>query len=74
MLAFEHTVGPRLRSYSQVRVPRDSRPYFTVSDSRLPQPGRTGPRIYIAQEQGGPVIPPCTGFPFCRLLRLAGLR
>jgi hypothetical protein len=26
------------------------------------------------QEQGGPVIPPGTGFPFCRLLRLAGLR
>jgi hypothetical protein len=23
------------RSHSQVRVPRDSRPYFTVSDSRL---------------------------------------
>jgi hypothetical protein len=32
------------------------------------------PPIYIPQEQGGPVIPPGTGFPFCRLLRLAGLR
>jgi hypothetical protein len=30
--------------------------------------------IHILQEQGGPVIPPGTGFPFCRLLRLAGLR
>jgi hypothetical protein len=29
------------------------------------------PCIYIPQEQGGPVIPPGTGFPFCRLLRLA---
>jgi hypothetical protein len=32
------------------------------------------PVIYIPQEQGGPVIPPGTGFPFRRLLRLAGLR
>jgi hypothetical protein len=39
---------------------------------RLPQPGGPGSRIYIPQEQGGPVIPPGTGFPFCRLLRLAG--
>jgi hypothetical protein len=39
-----------------------------------PQPGGPGPRISIPQEQGGPVIPPGTGFPFRRLLRLAGLR
>jgi hypothetical protein len=39
-----------------------------------PQPGGPGPRIYILQEEGGPVIPPDTGFPFRRLLRLAGLR
>jgi hypothetical protein len=39
-----------------------------------PQPGGPGPRIYIPQEQGGSVIPPSTGFPFHRLLRLAGLR
>jgi hypothetical protein len=53
----------RERSHSWVRVPRDSRPYFTVSDSRLPQPGGPGPRIYIPQEQGGPVLPPDTGLP-----------
>jgi hypothetical protein len=41
---------------------------------RFPQPGGSGPRIYIPQELGGPVIPPGTGIPFCRLLRLAGLR
>jgi hypothetical protein len=41
---------------------------------RLFQPGRPGPRIYIPQEQGGPDIPPGTGFPFCRFLLLAGLR
>jgi hypothetical protein len=45
-------------------VPRDSRP----------QPGGPGPCVYIPQEWGGPDIPPGTGFPFCRLLRLAGLR
>jgi hypothetical protein len=28
---------------------------------RLPQPGGPGPRIYISQRQGGPVIPPGTG-------------
>jgi hypothetical protein len=41
---------------------------------RLPQPGESGPRIYIPQEQGGLDIPPSTGFPFRRLLRLAELR
>jgi hypothetical protein len=30
---------------------------------RLPQPGGPGSRIYIPQEQGGPVIPPGTGLP-----------
>jgi hypothetical protein len=38
---------------------------------RLPQPGGPGPRIYIPQEQGGPVIPPGTGFLLRRLLWLA---
>jgi hypothetical protein len=30
---------------------------FTVSDSRLPQTGGPSPRVYIQQEQRGPVIP-----------------
>jgi hypothetical protein len=38
------------------------------------QPGGPGPHIYILQEQGGPVIPPGTGFPFQCLLWLAELR
>jgi hypothetical protein len=46
--------------------------HILLSHLRLPQPGAPGPRIYIPQEQGGPVIPPDTGFPFCRLLLLAG--
>jgi hypothetical protein len=41
---------------------------------RLPQPGGPGPRIYIPQKQGCPDIPPGTGFPFRRLLRLVRLR
>jgi hypothetical protein len=64
----------RQRSHSRVRVPRNSWPNVTVSDSKLLQPGGLGPRIYIPQEQGGQVIPPGTGFPFRRLLWLAGLR
>jgi hypothetical protein len=73
-LSFTNADGPRQRSHSHVPVLQDSWPYFTVSDSRLPQPGGPGPCIYISQEQGGPVIPRGTGFPFRRLLRLAGLR
>jgi hypothetical protein len=72
-LPFIIAAGPRQRILSWVRVQRDSWPYFIVSDSRLPQPEGTGPRIYIPQEQGGPVLPPGIGFPFRRLLRLAGL-
>jgi hypothetical protein len=47
---------------------------FTVSYSRLPQPGGPGPRIYIPQEHGGPVMSPGIWFPFHHLLRLAGLQ
>jgi hypothetical protein len=52
---------------------RGTQDQILFSDSRLPQPGGPGLRIYIPQEQGGPIIPPGTGFPF-RRLRLAGLR
>jgi hypothetical protein len=34
-LLFAIAAGPRQRSHSRVRVPWDSRPYFTVSDLRL---------------------------------------
>jgi hypothetical protein len=73
-LSFTIASGSRQRSHSRVRVLRDSWTHFSVSDSRLPQPGGPGTRIYIPQDQGGPVIPPGTGYPFSRLLRLAGLR
>jgi hypothetical protein len=51
----------RQLSHSRVCVPWDLWPYFTVSDSRLPQSGGPGPRIYIPQEQGGPVNPQVQG-------------
>jgi hypothetical protein len=53
---------------------RRTHDHILLSHLRLPQPGGPGPCIYIPQEQGGPVIPPGTVFPFCRLLRLAGMR
>jgi hypothetical protein len=48
-LSFTVAAGPRQRSRSRVRALRDSLPYFTVSDSRLHQPGGPSPRIYISQ-------------------------
>jgi hypothetical protein len=39
----------------------------------LPQRRGPGPRIYLPQEHGGPVIPTVTGLPFVAFLRLAGL-
>jgi hypothetical protein len=36
--------------------------HILLSQLRLPQPGGPGSRIYISQEQGGPVIPPGTGW------------
>jgi hypothetical protein len=48
--------------------------HISLSHLRVPQPGGPGPRIYIRQEQGVPVIPQGTEFPFRLLLLLAGLR
>jgi hypothetical protein len=53
---------------------RRTHDHILLSDVRLPQPGEPGPCIHIPQVHGDPVIPPGTGFLFCRLLRLAGLR
>jgi hypothetical protein len=47
--------------------------HILLSHLILPQPGGPGPRIYIPQETGGPVVSPGTVFPSCRLLRLSGL-
>jgi hypothetical protein len=48
--------------------------HILISHMRLPKPGGPGPRIFILQEQDGPVIPLGAVFPLRRLLRLAGLR
>jgi hypothetical protein len=71
-LSFTIAAGPRQRSHSQVRVPRDSWLHLTVR-FESPLTWRARP-IYIPQEQGGPVKPQGTGFPSRRLLRLASLR
>jgi hypothetical protein len=72
-LKFTYTIasGPCQSSHSWVEIPKNSRPYFTVS-SETPPTWRARFRIYIPQEHGDPVIPPGTGLPFYRLLRLAG--
>jgi hypothetical protein len=51
---------------------RRTRNRTLLSRLRLPQLGGPGSRIYIPQEQGGPVIPPGSGFHLRRLLRLKG--
>jgi hypothetical protein len=74
-LSFTIAAGFRQSSHSQVRVPRVSWPYFTNPDSKLPQPGELGPRIYFPQEQGGSVILPGTGSIFvasCNFLGYEG--
>jgi hypothetical protein len=45
-----------------------------LSHLKLPQCRGPGSHIYIPQEQGGPVIPPGTGFPLLSILQLAELR
>jgi hypothetical protein len=60
--------GPYQCSHSWVQSPTR----FLCQILRLPQPGGPGPHIYIPQEQGDPLIPPGTEFPFCCLLQLAG--
>jgi hypothetical protein len=57
VMSFTTADGPRQRSHSRARVPRDSWRYFSVSDSRLPQP--SGPSYHYLY----PPLPG-TGFPF----------
>jgi hypothetical protein len=66
-LSFTISAGPRQRSRSRVRVPRD---HILLSHIRdlLNLDGQIP-----VQEQGGRVTPSATAFP-CRLLGLAGVR
>jgi hypothetical protein len=47
-VSFTIAAGPRQRSHSQFRVPRNSWPHFTVSDSTLPQPGESQVLVFIS--------------------------
>jgi hypothetical protein len=47
--------------------------FYCLTFEVLPTWRARFPYLY-SQEEGGPVIPPGTGFPFRRLLRLQGLR
>jgi hypothetical protein len=49
---FTFAAGPRQRSHSQVRFPRHSRPYLTVTDSGLPQSGWPDSSTYIPARNG----------------------
>jgi hypothetical protein len=49
-------------------------PYCLIWSPEAPETEGPVSRIYIPQKQGGPIIPPGTGFSLRRLLRLAGLR
>jgi hypothetical protein len=72
-LSFTIAAGPRQRSHSRVQFPRDLRHILLSQIWDSPNLEGQAPYLYT-QEQGGPVIPPGTGFPFRILLRLAGLR
>jgi hypothetical protein len=60
-LSFITAAAPRQSSHSRARVLRDSRPYFTVRDSTLPQPGGPGTRIYILQGRVAQLSPQAPG-------------
>jgi hypothetical protein len=70
-LSFTIAAGPRQRLFSGQSP---SGLMTTIYCLRFETPQSGGPGPHVPQEQGGPVIPPSTGFPFRRLLRLAGLR
>jgi hypothetical protein len=62
-VAFLRSESPR----TQYHISLSQIPDWTNVDGQVP--------VFISpQEQGGPIIPPGTGFHFCRLLQLAGLR
>jgi hypothetical protein len=66
-MSFTIAAGPRQRSRSQDQLLLSQIRQSPNLEDQVP--------VFISpQEKGGPVIPPGTGFPFRRLLRLAELR
>jgi hypothetical protein len=55
LVQFAVTLGPKSRR---------THDHMLLTHLRLPQPGVPGSRMYITQEQGGPVIPPSTGLKY----------
>jgi hypothetical protein len=68
-LSLARAVGLGSKSCT-TRYPRD----HILCLIETPQPRGPGPHICISQEQGDPIIPQGTGFPFRHLLLVAGLR
>jgi hypothetical protein len=62
-LSFTTAAGPRQRSYSRIWVPRDSWPYFNVSDSRVPNLEGQVP-VFMSPRNRGPSYTPGFGFLF----------
>jgi hypothetical protein len=61
-LSFTIVAGPRQHSHSRVSGSRGTHDHILLSQIRdCPQPGGSGPRIYVPQEHSGPVIPTGTG-------------
>jgi hypothetical protein len=67
--------GSVIVQFAVIHAPKSRRTHdhILLSYLRLAQHGGPESRIYIPHEQGGTVVPLGTGFPFCCLLRLAGL-
>jgi hypothetical protein len=72
-LSFTTAAGPRHRSHSGGLSPTELMTIFYCLRFETPPNWRARPQHLYPQEEGGPVIPTGTGFPF-RRLRLAGLR
>jgi hypothetical protein len=65
--------APCQSSHSLVPKPQNLH-HILLSHTLLRKPGGPGSSIYIPHQQGDPVIPPDSGFPFRHLLRLVELR
>jgi hypothetical protein len=72
VVSFITVVGFRQRSHSRVRVPRDSGPYLSVSDSRLPPTWTARSPCLYSPGTGWPNYTPKHWVPFSSP-RLAGL-
>jgi hypothetical protein len=59
---------------TQLSETHRTRNHSFLSHLRLPQPGRSGPRICVPHKKVDPVIPLGRGFPLRRLLWFTGLR